>query len=239
MTGNLFTQVVPLLVAMALPFPMIKAILYLLAGRPVAHSLLMIVTWGASLFLILILAVSFKSYLLEASDIQLTYQPPADLSAWMHLALGLVFILIGVRKLRRTMLRESAPEETQALALSVFSIIKTTVHTAIFSIKNGLLVSLIVYKMINSKMALDHALAVSGITAITSMIWISIPLFVYVIAGRDRDRVLELLKHWLIQNKDALGIFVYLFIGISTLSAGIGELMPKLLDVLITDILIE
>lgn len=46
MTGNLFSQVVPLLVAMALPLPMIKAILYLLAGRPVAHSLLMIVTWG-------------------------------------------------------------------------------------------------------------------------------------------------------------------------------------------------
>ena len=50
MTNTLFAQVVPLLVAMAVPVAMIKAIRYLLAGRPVAHSLLMILTWGTTFF---------------------------------------------------------------------------------------------------------------------------------------------------------------------------------------------
>lgn len=50
MTSNLFAQVVPLLVAMAVPVAMIKAIRYLLAGRPVVNSLLMIMTWGGYFF---------------------------------------------------------------------------------------------------------------------------------------------------------------------------------------------
>ncbi len=73
MTNNLFAQVVPLLVAMALPVPMIKAIRYLLAGRPVAHSLLMIVTWGTTFFQVLILTVTSKSFLKEVFDIHLMY----------------------------------------------------------------------------------------------------------------------------------------------------------------------
>lgn len=224
---------------MALPLPMIKAIRYLLAGRPVAHSLLMIVTWGTIVFLVLILAVSMKSLLYEAFGIHLAYQPPEDFSAWMHLAMGLVFIAIGVKKLRHGLLQESVPVEQKSLAITASSIIKATVHTALFSIKNGLLMLLIVYQLINSKMALDHSVAVSIIVAITSMIWMSIPLFIYVIAGHDRDRALELLKQWLVQNKNTLIIFIYLFIGISTLSAGIGALIPKLLDVMFIDILTE
>ena len=93
----------------------------------------------------------------------------------------------------------------------------------------------IMYILTKSEIALEHSLAVSGIIAFTSMIWIAIPLFVYVLAGHDRDRVLESLKQWLMQNNETLIIFIYLFIGISTLSTAIGELMPKLLELFFVD----
>jgi hypothetical protein len=62
------------------------------------------------------------------------------------------------------------------------------------------------------------------------------PLFVYFISGSKRALILEQLKEWLNQNKDALVIFIYLFIGISTLSSGIGELIPKLLETLFQEV---
>ena len=109
MTQSIFSQVVPLLVAMAVPAPMIKAIRYLLAGRPVFHSLLMIVTWGATFFLILSFAVSLKSFLKDIVEIYSAYQPSEDFISWMHFVLGLLFIAIGVKKLRHGLLQESAP----------------------------------------------------------------------------------------------------------------------------------
>jgi len=202
MTQSIFSQVVPLLVAMAVPAPMIKAIRYLLAGRPVFHSLLMIVTWGATFFLILSFAVSLKR---------------------------------GVKKLRHGLLQESAPVVQQSVPVTASSVIKATIHTMLFSTKNALIMFFIMYILTKSEIALEHSLAVSGIIAFTSMIWIAIPLFVYVLAGHDRDRVLESLKQWLMQNNETLIIFIYLFIGISTLSTAIGELMPKLLELFFVD----
>ena len=237
MTGNLFSQVVPLLVAMAVPVAMIKAIRYLLAGRPVAHSLLMILTWGATFFLVLSLAISLKSFLIEISEIHLTYQPSKDFSAWMHLVLGLLFIVVGVKKLQHSLLQESAPVVQQSAPVTAFSIIKATIHEMLFSLKNALMMLFIMYLLVRSEIALAHSLAVSGLIAFTSMIWIAIPLFVYLLAGHDRDRILESLKQWLMQNKETLIIFIFLFIGISVLSTAIGELMPKLLELLLVDVI--
>ena len=237
MTGNLFAQVVPLLVAMAVPVAMIKAIRYLLAGRPVAHSLLMIVTWGATFFLVLSLSVSLKSFLIDLSEIHLTYQLSKDFSAWMHLVLGLLFIAVGVIKLRHSLRQESAPVVQQSVAVTASSIIKATIHTALLSKKNFMMMLFIMHILIKSEIALAHSLAVSGLIAFTSMIWISLPLFVYLLAGHDRGRVLESLKQWLMQNKETLVIFIYLFIGISTLSTALGELMPKLLELLLVDVI--
>jgi len=237
MTNTLFAQVVPLLVAMAVPVAMIKAIRYLLAGRPVVHSLLMILTWGTTFFLVLILAVSLKSFLIEIPGIHFTYKPSKDFSSWMHLVLGLLFIAVGVKKLRHSLLQESAPAVQQSVPVTAFSIIKATIHTVLFSLKNGLIMVFIMHILIKSEIALAHSLAVSGIIAFTSMIWIAIPLFVYLLAGHDRDRVLESLKQWLMQNKDALIIFIFLFIGISTLSTAIGELIPELLEFLLVDVI--
>lgn len=230
MTSSLFAQVVPLLVAMALPVPMIKAIRYLLAGRPVAHSLLMIVTWGTTFFLVLSLAVTLKSILNDVFEIHLTYLPSKDFSGWLHLVLGLLLIAIGVKKLQHSLQEESAPVVQQSVPVTASSIIKATMHTELLSLKNALLMFLIIYMFFKSEIGLEHSLAISGIIAITSMIWVAMPLFVYLLAGHDRDRVLELLKQWLMQNKNTLIIFIYLFIGISALSTGIGELIPELLD---------
>ena len=235
MTQSIFSQVVPLLVAMAVPAPMIKAILYLLAGRPVFHSLLMIVTWGAAFFLVLSFAVSLKSFLKDIVEIYSAHQPSEDLLSWMHFVLGLLFIAIGVKKLRHGLLQESAPVVQQSVPVTASSVIKATIHTMLFSTKNALIMLFIMYILTKSEIALEHSLAVSGIIAFTSMIWIAIPLFVYVLAGHDRDRVLESLKQWLMQNNETLIIFIYLFIGISTLSTAIGELMPKLLELFFVD----
>lgn len=237
MTGNLFSQVVPLLVAMAIPVPMIKNIRYLLAGRPVAHSLLMILTWGATFFLVLSLSVSLKSFLIEISEIHFTYQPSKDFSSWMHLVMGLLFIAIGVLKLRQSLRQESEPVVQKSVPVTASSIIKATIHAAFLSKNNFMMMLYIMFILVKSEIALEHSLAVSGLIAFTSMIWISLPLFVYLLAGHDRDRVLELLKQWLMQNKETLIIFIFLFIGISTLSTAIGGLIPEMLEWLLVDVI--
>ncbi len=95
---------------------------------------------------------------------------------------------------------------------------------------------LMIYILLKSNKEFGQSLIVSGMIAITSMIWISIPLFVYIFTGRERDNGLELLKKWLTQNKDTLILLIYLFVGISTLSSGIGELIPRLLEQLLEDV---
>ena len=237
MTNTLFAQVVPLLVAMAVPVAMIKAIRYLLAGRPVAHSLLMILTWGGSFFVILSLAVSLKSYMIDLSGINFRYQLSKDFSSWMHLVVGLIFIILGVLKLRRSLRQESVPVEQQSVLVTTSSIIKATIQSVLLSKKNIVLILFIIHLLLKSEIALAHSLAVSGLIAFTSMIWISIPLFVYLLAGHDREKVLESLRQWLMQNKETLIIFLFLFIGISTLSTAIGELMPELLELLLVDVI--
>lgn len=236
MTQSLFSQIIPLLVFMALPVPVLKAIRYLLAGRPVVHSLLMIVTWGIIFYLVLSMAVILKSFLKDMIEINSTYVSSKDLSGWMHLVLGLVLVTIGVKKLQLGLQQGHAPVVQKSIDVTPYSIIRTTIHTQLFSIKNALLMFLIIYLLFKSEAGLERGLLVSGIIALMSMIWIAMPLFVYLIAGHDRDRILELLKAWLIHNKDTLIIFIYLFIGISTLSSGLGELIPKLLEDLFVEV---
>ena len=237
MTNTLFAQVVPLLVAMAVPVAMIKAIRYLLAGRPVVHSLLMILTWGATFFLVLSLVVSLKSFLIDLPDIHFSYQLSKDFSSWMHLVLGLLFIVVGVKKLKHSLLQENAPAVQKSVPVTASSIIKATIHAVLFTKKNALMMLYIMYLLVKSEIALAHSLAVSGLIAFTSMIWIAMPLFVYLLAGHDRDRVLESLKQWLMQNKETLIIFIFFFVGISVLSTAIGELIPELLEFLLVDVI--
>ena len=95
----------------------------------------------------------------------------------------------------------------------------------------------IMFIFVKSEIVLEHTLVVSGLIGFASMIWLSLPLFVYLLAGHDRGRVLESLKQWLMQNIETLVIFIYLFIGISTLSTALGELIPKLLELLLVDVM--
>ena len=68
--------------------------------------------------------------------------------------------------------------------------------------------------------------------SVTAMIWVSMPLVVYFLAGHNRKDILEKLKEWLHQNIETLAILIFLFIGVSTLSSGLGEMIPKLLGFL-------
>jgi hypothetical protein len=63
------------------------------------------------------------------------------------------------------------------------------------------------------------------------MIWVSMPLLVYIWTGSKRDKVSEALKEWLIRNNSTFIKFIYLFIGITTLSSGIGKLLPEVLEI--------
>lgn len=229
---NVFSQIIPLTAAMALPFPVIKATRYLLGGRPVAHSILFIVTWVITCFLVLSIAVILKSFLKGVFETITTYVPSKDFSGWIHIIIGFLFIGIGVKKVKLGLEQNNAPVPQQSIEITPSSIIRATLRTELFELKNALLLFLMIYIVLKSEMGVEQSLIASGMIAISALIWISMPLFVYFLTGRERDKVLELLKEWLMQNKDTLIIFIYLFIGISTLSSGIGALLPKLLEIL-------
>lgn len=230
MIENVFSQIIPLTAAMALPFPVIKATRYLLGGKPLAHSLLFILAWGLICFLALSLAIVSKTFLLIFFGIVEEYIPAGDFTGWIHILLGILFISIGVRKLKRGLDKKDDSVESQSIELSAASIIFSTVRLELFQLKNGLLFFFVFYLILKSQLGVVQSFVASGMISITAMIWVSMPLFVYFLTGRERDRVLELLKEWLMKNGNTLIIFIYIFIGISTLSTGLGELIPMLLD---------
>lgn len=231
MADTIFTQIIPLTAAMALPFPVLKGTRLLLAGKPVAHSMIFIVTWGIACFLALSAAVTWKAFLLDFFGVIATYTLPEKFSGWMHVILGLVFIGLGVRKLRLVMEQNGAPVPQESIEVTAFSIIKSTVKGELFKLKNGLLLLLIIHILFSSEITYSQSLIAAGMISITAMIWVSMPLLVYFWTGRQRDTVLEALKQWLTTNNATLIIFLYLFIGISVLSSGIGALIPELLEV--------
>ena len=229
---NVFAQIIPLTAAMALPVPVIKATRYLLGGRPMAHSVLFIVTWGVAFFLVLSVAIILRSILLDMFEVISAYIPSKDYSGLIHLILGILFIGIGVKKLKIGLEKNNVSEPPKSIEMTAFSIIKATIKVELFKLKNALLLFLMIFILLKSEMGFEQSLIASGMIAITAIIWVSMPLFVYFLTGHERDRVLELLKEWLVHNNKTLVIFIYLFIGISTLSSGIGELIPKLLETL-------
>ena len=231
MPDTIFSQIIPLTAAMALPFPVIKGTRLLLAGKPVAHSMVFITTWGIVCFLALSAAVIWKALLLEIFGVFVNYTLPEKFSGWMHIILGFVFIGLGVKKLKLVIEQKGTSASQQSIDITAFSIIKSTVKTELFKLKNGLLLLLIIHILLSSEMTYNQSLIASGMISITAMIWVSMPLLVYFWTGRQRDAVLEALKQWLIANNATLIIFLYLFIGISVLSSGIGELIPELLEV--------
>lgn len=232
MQDTVFPQIIPLTMAMALPFPVLKGTRLLLAGKPVAHSMLFILTWGIACFLALNLAVICKAFLLEILGIIATYTPPEKFSGWMHIAMGLIFMGMGVKKLKLGLERKNTSAPQQSIEITASSIIKSTLKVELFKLKNGLLLFLIIYILLRSEMTFSQSLIASGMISITSMIWVSMPLLVYFWTGRQRDTILQALKEWLIINNATLIIIIYLFIGISILSSGIGELIPELIEVL-------
>lgn len=97
MSDTLFTQIIPLTAAMALPFPVVKGTRLLLAGKPVAHSMIFIATWGIACFLVLSAAVVCKALLLDFFGVFVDYTLPETFSGWLHIILGLVFIGLGIK----------------------------------------------------------------------------------------------------------------------------------------------
>ncbi|MFT5731145.1 MAG: hypothetical protein ACI8PB_005340 [Desulforhopalus sp.] len=232
MTGDIFSQIIPLMAAMALPFPVIKATRLLLAGKPVAHSILFISTWGVICFLVLSTSIIFKEYLLYSYEIIEAYTPHEDISGWMHIILGLLFMGIGIKKIKLVVEHDEVSQPRESLELTPITIVWATLKIELFQVKNGLLLSLVIYILLKSQLPIGQSLIASAMISISGMICVSMPLIVYFWAGSQRDTILEELKIWLIKNNSTLVIFIYLFIGISTLSSGIGELLPELLEII-------
>lgn len=235
MLDDLFTQAIPLTAVLALPFPMLKAVRYLLGGRPIAHSLLFVVTWGLICFFVLTMAVILKAYLkflLDAVSIVTTPGSSNSFPGLMHVAFGLFFLGIGVKRLRSAMEQKREPASLQSLELTPLLIIKQTIKIELFKLKNIFVLLLIINLIQKSNMGFEPALIAAGTISVTAMIWVSMPLVVYFLAGQKRKEILEKLKEWLLKNVDSLMVFIFLFIGVSTLSSGLGEMIPKLLGFL-------
>ncbi len=231
MADTIFSQIIPLTAAMALPFPVLKGTRLLLAGKPVAHSMIFILTWGIACFLVLSAAVICKGIILEFFGVFANYTLPEKFSGWVRIIMGLVFIGLGVKKLKLGIEQKSAPVVQQSIEITAFSIIKSTLKRELFKLKSSLLLLLIIHILLSSEMTHTQSLIASGMISATAMIWVSMPLLVYFGMGHQRDAVLEALKQWLIANNATLIIFIYLFIGISILSSGIEGLIPELLEV--------
>lgn len=215
---------------MALPFPVIKATKYLLGGKPFSHSLLFILTWGGTIFVVISLSVLLKAYLFVIFGIIANIKPVPGFTGWIQIVFGSLFIGMGVKKLKQGMEKEAAPAIQHPLEISPLSIITSTIKTQLFKLKNTMLLALIVHLFLSKALTLKQSFMASAMISLTALIWVSMPLLVYCLTGSDKDRLLGLLKEWLMQNGSTLIIFIYLFVGISILSSGIGELIPYLLE---------
>ena len=230
MVDNLFSQIIPLTAAMAMPFPVMKATRYLLGGKPFLHSMVFILTWGVTIFLVLCFSTLLKAYLFVVFGFFSFIKPIPSLSGWVQLLFGSLFIGMGVRKLKLRLERDGEPVAHQPLEITPAAIVTSTLKTQLFNLKNTSLLGFIVYLMLNSGLGFGQALIGSTMLSLAAMIWVSMPLFVYFLTGRQKTRILERLKEWLLRNGSTLIIFIYIFVGISILSSGIGALLPYLLE---------
>ena len=103
-----------MIVAMVLPAPMLKSIRYLLAGRPILHSILMIMTWGITCFLVLGMAILLKNVLQAVVEIHLADMPSRGYTGWMHLGTGFIFVVVGIKKLKRSLNQNNSPVTQQS-----------------------------------------------------------------------------------------------------------------------------
>lgn len=113
MVDSVFSQIIPLTAAMALPFQVIKGRRLLLAGKPVTHSLQFIVTWGVTFFMALLTSILFKESLLNFLGALGRYTPPESFSGWMHIVLGFLFMGIGVKRLKLGWLEFTSPKKPE------------------------------------------------------------------------------------------------------------------------------
>ena len=181
------------------------------------------------------MAVSLKAYLkylFDAVSAVTTSGSSKDFNGLMHLTAGLFFLGIGVKRLSSAMDQKREPTSLQALELKPLSIIKQTIQIELLKLKNIFVLLLIINLIQKSNMGFEHSLIAAGTISITAMIWVSMPLVVYFLAGHNRKEILEKLKEWLLKNIETLAILIFLFIGVSTLSSGLGEMIPKLLGFL-------
>ncbi|MEA3456169.1 MAG: GAP family protein [Campylobacterota bacterium] len=227
---NIFVHIIPLTIAMTLPMPMLKATRSLLYGRPILYSMIIIITWGITLFFTLNIVVTLGVHLKELFIIKSEYIFPENSTSWMQILIGLAFIAIGVGKLDNSLKPDKRREPVKQVGSTALLTIKSTIKVELFSIKNFLLLLLLIYILIRVNMPSEKLLIVSGFISITAMFWMSVPLVVYFLAGRSRKQIMGMLRRWLDSNKDVLMIFIYLSIGITSLSAGVGGMIPSLLE---------
>ena len=230
MLETVFAQIIPLTVAMALPKPVLKATRYLLHGRPILHSVLLILTWGLSLFIVLYSCTAAGILIKEVTASKWTYDIPYSVENWIHVIVGLAFIVLGMKKLQENLTKTKKKVSTDHISVTLFSVIRSVLILEFFSIKNTLLILLIVNILMRDELPLKQLSIATGLISLTAMLWISMPLLAYFLAGHKRNMILELFKAWLMEHKNVLIIFIYIFIGISSLSSGLGSLMASVLE---------
>ncbi len=227
---NVFAQIIPLTLAMVIPMPMLKATRYLLLGRPILHLSIFILTWGVSLFLILSTSVYIGNFFKDYLVIKASIGNNLNLESWIHIGLGILLIGKGLKKLKESINHRTKPIVYQLLDSKPINIIKMAIKTEFIGTKNSSLLLLTIYILITDNIAQSNILLTMLIISVISMFWFTILLAIYLMLGKDKNHTMEVTRNWLASNQYVLVIFVYIFIGVSALSNGLGGLIQVFIN---------
>ncbi len=217
--SDLLFELLPVAVAIALsPFPIVPVILLLLTGRPRANGGSFLAGWFGG---ILVLAGVFT---VAASLIALWDEVPTWAS-WTRIVLGIVLIVLGVRK----WVAGGSKKQTPAWMESIAG------YTPLQSLRLGALLSAANPKVLLLALAggvaigaaeLGPALTSAAVLvfAVVAAITVATPVVLHLFLGERITGPLNTAKTWLVANNETVMSVVVIAIGAMVLLKGIGGL---------------
>ena len=217
-------EILPLALAIvASAAPIIAIVVLMMGDRGLAKALTFLIGWFLGSLIVLAAALLLG---LAAPD------DPATWSLWLKLVLGLLLIVLAIKKIRAQRANSS---ENDAAAEPKWMAGLTTISGG-KSLLLGAALSGLNPKNLALGLAAGSTIVASGISegeqwftavifAVIASLGLLVPFLGYLIRGEKADANLEKLKSWMTQNSDGITIVILVIFGVKLFADGAAGLL--------------
>ena len=225
--GEVIGQLLPTAVGVALsPLPIVGVILMLLSSKAKVNGPAFLIGWLLGLAIVVGGIVAF----VNPDKLNKSDGNPSTLSGVLHLALGVLLLLLAVKQWK------SRPADGKEAEMPKW-MAKMQDATPMFALGMGALLSGLNPKNLIFDIAAASSIVAGDLTSsqqivavvvfmILASLTIGTPVIWYLVAGESAKGTLDKLRVWLVQNNAAIMCVLFLIIGAKL----IGQALPAFFD---------